>query len=49
MDSIEGKDFIAVWKGANVSYLVKVYMMDVDGNYPDTPSRTQIRAATNNP
>lgn len=47
MDSIEGKDFIAVWKAANVSYLVKVYMMDVDGNYPDTPSRTQMGEAIN--
>lgn len=47
MDSIEGKDFIAVWKAANVSYLVKIYMMDVDGNYPDTPSRTQMGEAIN--
>ena len=47
MDSTEGKDFIAVWKAANVSYLVKVYMMDVDGNYPDTPSRTQMGEAIN--
>lgn len=44
MDSVDGKDFIAVWAPAEVEYIIAEYFMDGKGEYPPMPE-TEVKTA----